>query len=317
MKMREAYGNILVELAKENRDIVVLDPDMKTSCALEKFEKMFPERYFTIGIAEQNTMGIAAGLATCGKIPFVNSFACFISTRPFDQMRVSVAFAKLNVKIVAGHGGLATGPDGATAQALEDIGIVRSLPGMTVIVPADCKETEKAIVASCIDHQGPVYIRLTRPDVEDIFDNSYQFKIGKAALLSEGKDATIIACGIMVSIALKAAETLSKNGIKARVINMSTIKPLDAEAVIKAAEDTGAIVTAEDHSIYCGLGSSVAEVLAENCCVPMERVGVRDKFGKSGGTEELFEMYGLSASNIVSSVERVVMKKNRKKPLGP
>lgn len=313
MKMRDAYGNILVKLGRKNKDIVVLDADMKRSCALEAFQKQFPERYLSIGIAEQNMMGMAAGLAAYGKIPFVNSYACFLSTKSCDQLRVAVAYTKLNVKIIAGHGGLATGPDGATHQALEDIGIVRSIPGMTLIVPSDYKETERAVVASCINYKGPVYIRLTRPDVDSIFNDSYEFQIGKASVVKEGSDATIIACGVMVSLALGAANTLSKQGINTRVINMSSIKPLDNQAIIKAAEDTGAIVTAEDHNIYGGLGSAVAEVLVENSPVPMQRVGVRDSFGKSGSTEELFKIYGLSASHIVNAVQRVIEKKNRQR----
>lgn len=314
MKMRDAYGNLLVKLGREDKDIVVLDADMKKSCALEAFQKEFPERYLSIGIAEQNMMGIAAGLAAYGKIPFVNSYACFLSTKSCDQLRVAVAYTKLNVKIIAGHGGLATGPDGATHQALEDIGIVRSIPGMTVIVPADGIETERAVVASCIKYKGPVYVRLTRPDVEPIFDDSYEFQMGKAPLVKEGSDATIVACGIMVSLALEAANTLTKQGISTRVINMSSVKPLDDQAIIKAAEDTGAIVTAEDHNIYGGLGSAVAEVLVENNCVPMERIGVRDSFGKSGSTEELFKIYGLSVSHIVNAVQRVIDKKTRQRP---
>lgn len=309
MKMRDAYGSLLVKLGRENKDIVVLDADMKKSCALEAFQKEFPERYLSIGIAEQNMMGMAAGLAAYGKIPFVNSYACFLSTKSCDQLRVAVAYTKLNVKIIAGHGGLATGPDGATHQALEDIGIVRSIPGMTLIVPADCKETEKAVVTTCINYKGPVYIRLTRPDVDSIFDDSYEFQMGKAPIVKEGSDAAIVACGIMVSLALEAANTLSKQGISTRVINMSSIKPLDNQAIVKAAKDAGAIVTAEDHNIYGGLGSAVAEVLVENKCVPMERIGVRDSFGKSGSTEELFNIYGLSVSHIVNAVQRVTAKK--------
>jgi len=258
-------------------------------------------------------MGIAAGLAAYGKIPFVNSFACFLSTKSCDRLRVAVVYTKLNVKIIAGHGGLATGPDGATHQALEDIGIVRSISGITLIVPADCKEREKAVVTTCINYKGPVYIRLARPDVDPIFDDSYEFQIGKAAIVNEGSDATIVACGIMVSLALEAANTLGKQGISTRVINMSSIKPLDNQAIIKAAEETGAIVTAEDHNVYGGLGSVVAEVLVENKCVPMQRVGVKDSFGKSESTEELFKIYGLSVSHIVNAVQKVVEEKSRQR----
>lgn len=309
MTQRKAYGNILVKLAQENKDIVVLDADLKKSCGIEAFTKKFPERYISLGVAEQNMMGIAAGLAAYGKIPFVNSFSCFLSTKSCDQLRVAVAYSKLNVKIIAGHGGLATGPDGATHQALEDIGIVRSIPGITVIVPADSIETEKAIMTSCINYKGPVYIRLTRPDIKPIFNESYNFEIGKAPVVIEGNDVSIIACGIMVSIAIEASKILSKKGINTRVINMSTIKPINSKSIIKAAKDTGAIVTAEDHNIYGGLGSAVAEVLAENYCVPMERIGIKDIFGKSGETEELFALYGLSTPNIIKAVQRLLAKK--------
>lgn len=306
-KMTEAYDEVLPELAKENRDIVVLDADLRPHVGLGRFAQAFPERYFTVGIAEQNMVGIAAGLATCGKIPFVNTFACFFE-KAYEPIRIAVAYTKLNVKIVGSHSGISTGPDGATHEAIEDIAIFRALPNMTLISPADYVEAAKAVRA-VVEHKGPVYVRFTVPAVETIFDNSYDFQIGKAVTVRDGSDATVMATGIMVSEALEAANSLAKDGLDVRVVNVSTIKPIDEEAIVKAARETGAIVTAEDHSIIGGLGSAVSEVLGEHKPAYIERVGVKDAFGKSGHTEELFEIYGLTALDIAKAVNRVVDRK--------
>ena len=311
--MREAYGRLLVELAGQNEKIVVLDADMAQSCGLQHFRDAFPDRFFNIGIAEQNMMGIAAGLAAYGKIPFVNSFACFLSTRSCDQLRVAVAYGKLNVKIVAGHGGISVGEDGATHQGLEDIAIVRAIPNMVLIVPADPVETAAAVRAA-IEYDGPVYIRLARPKVKALFDDSYKFQIGKAVTMKEGKDASLLAIGIMVSRALEAAQLLEKRGLNVNVINVSTIKPLDRETIVRAVEQTGLIVTLEDHSVIGGLGSAVAEVLAEeDKPVIMRRLGIPDVFGESGTFEELLAKYGLTVPDIVKVVAELVQKKRDSK----
>lgn len=307
MKMRDAYGKTLVELGRESEAIVVLEADMKKACGCQYFQKEFPERSFTIGIAEQNMVGVAAGLAAYGKIPFVNTFSCFF-LRAIDQIRVAVSYPALNVKMVGGSAGISTGPDGATHQAIEDIAVMRSIPNMTVIVPADPTEAAQTTRA-CIEYPGPVYIRLTRPDIEPIFDENYRFKIGRAPVLHQGSDATIMATGVMVSFALSAVDLLAQEGLRVRVLNCSTIKPLDKEAVIHAAKETGAIVSAEDHNIMGGLGGAIAEVIGEECPVPLGRVGVRDHFGESGKTEELQKIYGLTAQDIAEAVKKVVKKK--------
>jgi transketolase len=305
--MTEAYGEVLVELAKENRDIVVLDADLGIHVGIQPFAEAFPERYFTVGIAEQNIVGIAAGLAAYGKIPFANTFACFFE-KAYEQIRIAVAYTKLNVKIVGTHSGIATGPDGATHEALEDIAIFRALPNMTLISPGDYIEAAKAVRA-IVEHKGPVYLRFTRPALPAIFDKSYGFQIGRAVTLRDGSDATIMATGIMVSEALETAKSLAKEGLDVRVVDVSTIKPIDEGAIVKAASETGAIVTAEDHSIIGGLGSAVSEVLGEHKPAYIERVGVKDAFGKSGRTEELFEIYGLTALDIAKAVNRVLERK--------
>ncbi|GAW93167.1 transketolase family protein [Calderihabitans maritimus] len=308
---REAYGKTLVKLGAENKDIVVLDADLAKSTKTALFAREFPERFFDMGIAEQNMMGTAAGLATAGKIPFVSTFAVFATGRAFDQIRNSIAYPRLNVKIAASHAGITVGEDGASHQSVEDIALMRSLPGMTVIVPADAVETEQAVKAA-VEYSGPVYIRLGRSAVPVIYDNrDYTFRIGKAHRLREGTDAAIMATGIMVSIALEAAEKLEKMGLQVQVVNISTIKPLDKEAVLEAARTTGAIVTAEEHNIIGGLGSAVAEVLVEAYPVPMERVGIKDSFGESGKPGELLEKYGLTAEHLVEAVVRVEKRKRQ------
>lgn len=307
---REAYGKALQKLGAENKDIVVLDADLSKSTKTADFAKLFPERFFDMGVAEANMLGTAAGLAAAGKIPFASSFAVFATGRAFEQIRNSIAYPGMNVKIAATHAGLSVGEDGASHQSIEDIAIMRVLPNMTVIVPADATETEKAIRAA-VEIKGPVYIRLGRLGLPVLFDDSYNFTVGKAYTLQDGKDVTIIACGLMVEPARDAAAELAKAGIQARVLNMPTIKPIDRDAITAAARDTGAIVTAEEHSIIGGLGSAVAEVLAENVPAPLERVGVKDTFGESGKPAELLEKYGLTAEEIVTAVKRVLERKKK------
>lgn len=304
---RDAYGKALAKIGAENKDIVVLDADLSKSTKTVNFAKEFPERFFNIGIAEQNLIGTAAGLAAAGKIPFASTFAVFATGRAFEQIRNTVCYPKLNVKIAASHAGLTVGEDGGSHQAIEDIAIMRSLPNMTVLVPADGIETE-AVVRAAVDYKGPVYIRLGRPNVPVIMPENYEFKIGKAVRLKEGKDITIIATGIMVSMALEAAEVLAGEGIDVRVVNMASIKPIDTEEVIKAAKETGAIVTAEEHNIIGGLGSAVAEVIVENHPVPMARVGVKDVFGESGTPNDLLEKYELTSKALVQEVKKLVQK---------
>ncbi len=305
---REAYGKALQKLGAENKDIVVLDADLAKSTKTADFAKLFPQRFFDMGVAEANMLSTAAGLAAAGKIPFVSSFAVFATGRAFEQIRNSIAYPALNVKIAATHAGLSVGEDGASHQSVEDIAIMRVLPNMTVIVPADGTETEKAVRAA-VELKGPVYIRLGRLGVPVIFDDNYQYTVGKAVTLQDGKDVTVIACGLMVGPAQEAAAALANEGIRARVLNMHTVKPVDKDAIVAAARETGAVVTAEEHSIIGGLGSAVAEVLAETVPVPMERVGVMDTFGESGKPAELLEKYGLTAKDIVRAVKKVLARK--------
>jgi len=306
---REAYGKTLVSLGEKNPKIVVMDADLSCSTKTGLFCKKFPERFFNAGVAEQDMIGIAAGLATTGKIVFVSTFAVFGSGRAWDQIRVSLAYPRLNVKIVVTHGGITTGEDGVTHQALEDIAIMRVMPNLTVIVPADAFETIQVIKALEKAH-GPAYVRLSRPATPLVYEKEdYDYKIGKANCMREGKDLTIIACGLMVGQALEAAEELAKKGISAQVINMHTIKPLDKDAIIKAAKKTGAIVTAEEHTVLGGLGGAVAEVLVENCLVPQVRVGMKDMFAESGQPQELLEKYGMTPANIVSACKLVLERK--------
>ena len=305
---RDAYGEALAELGAVNENIVVLEADLSKSTKTSDFKKVYPERHFNMGIAEQNMLGVAAGFAAAGKIPFASSFAVFATGRAYDQIRNSIAYPNLNVKIAATHAGLTVGEDGGSHQMLEDIALMRALPNMTVIVPADGIETKQAIKAAA-EYEGPVYIRMGRPKVPVLFDDNYTFEIGKGVVLKEGTDVTLVGTGIMVSKAVEAAELLAAEGISAAVVNISTIKPLDAELIIAQAQKTGAIVTCEEHNIYGGLGSAVAEVLVENCPVPMARVGVADKFGESGLPDELLEKYGLTAANIVVQAKAVIAKK--------
>ncbi|MFA5536971.1 MAG: transketolase family protein [Bacillota bacterium] len=302
---RDAYGKALAELGKNNPKVVVLDADLAGSTKTINFKKLFPERFFNMGIAEQNLMGTAAGLASSGKVTFASTFAIFAVGRAFEQIRNSIAYPKMNVKIAATHAGLTVGEDGASHQAIEDIALMRSIPEMVVIVPADGVETEQAVKAAA-DYHGPVYLRLGRARVPVIYDNNYQFKIGRAHLLREGKDVGLIATGLMVAVALEAAELLQREGIAAAVLNVSTIKPLDQEAILDLARKTGALVTAEEHTVLGGLGSAVAETVGESFPVPVMRVGVEDVFGESGSPKELLEAYGLTKENLVQKAKEAL-----------
>ena len=303
---RDSYGQTLVELGNEREDIVVMDADLAAATKTGMFKKAHPERFFNAGIAEGNMMSIAAGLAAAGKTVFASSFAMFAAGRAFEQIRNSIAYPRLNVKIAASHAGISVGEDGATHQCCEDIGIMRTIPGMVIINPADGPEA-KAAVRAAADYDGPVYLRLGRLAVPVFNDENVDFEIGKGKVMREGTDVTIIATGLEVAEAMIAADSLQAEGISARVVNMATIKPIDKDIVLQAAAETGAIVTAEEHNIIGGLGSAVAEVLVESGKpVPMLRVGVEDTFGRSGPALELLELYGLTAPHIADKVKAVL-----------
>lgn len=303
---REAYGKALAKLAAINENVVVLDADLSKSTKTADFKAVAPERFINMGIAESNMMGVAAGLSTCGKIPFASTFAMFAAGRAFEQIRNSICYPSLNVKICATHAGLTVGEDGATHQSIEDISLMRSIPNMIVINPSDAIETEAAIYAAA-EYNGPCYVRLGRLAVSVINDNSdYKFKIGKGVTLTKGNDITIIATGMMVELALEAKEELAKDGIDARIINIHTIKPIDKELLINAAKETGAIVTVEEHSIIGGLGSAVAEVITEEYPVPVLKVGIKDTFGESGKPNELLKAYGLTTEAIVEHSKKAI-----------
>lgn len=302
---RDGFGEALVELGRANKDVVVLSADLTESTRANWFRKEFPDRFFGVGVAEQDMMGVAAGFALTGKIPFACTFGVFASGRAWDQIRVSIAYMKLGVKIAGTHGGISVGGDGATHQALEEIALMRILPNMTVIVPCDAIEAKKATIAAA-SHKGPVYLRLGRSGVPVVTKEDAVFKIGKADILREGSDVSIIACGQLVSEALEACELLKGEGIKARLINLHTPKPIDRETVIKAARETGAIVTAEEHTILAGMGSAVAEVVTDEFPVPVKMVGVRDRFGVSGEPDDLFEYFGLKAKHIVMAAKEAI-----------
>lgn len=301
---RESYGAALAALG-EQYDIIVLDADLSKSTKTDVFKKKFPDRFINMGIAEANMMSTAAGLAACGKIVFASSFAMFAAGRAFEQVRNSICYPNLNVKIGATHAGISVGEDGATHQCLEDIGIMRTLPNMVVINPADDTEA-KAAVKAAVCHNGPVYLRFGRLGVPVLFDDSYNFEIGKGVQLKDGSDVTLVATGLLVGSALEAAELLKNEGISARVINIHTIKPIDKDIIAKAACETGALVSCEEHNIIGGLGSAVAEVLCETCPAPMLRVGTCDVFGKSGKPAELFEEYGLTAAAISEKAKQAI-----------
>ena len=302
---RNGFGEAIVELGKENRDILVVDIDIGKSCKTGDFRKQLPDQYLNVGIAEQNGAGLAAGLATCGKIPFVVTYAAFGSMRICEMIRQEIAYPNLNVKIACSHGGLTPANDGASHQAIEDMGILRTIPNMTVIMPADYTSA-KTLVKAAAKFNGPVYLRFTRDAVPVIYDENEEFEIGKAKLLREGKDVSLIANGDTVCIALQAAELLAAKGISAKVLDMHTIKPLDVDAVVSCIEQTGKIVTVEDHNILNGLGSAVAEVMAECGKGKLKRVGVLDQFGQSAPYERLLEMNGITAENVAVQAEKLL-----------
>ena len=304
---REAYGNALVELA-EKYDYVVLDADLAEATKTVKFKKAYPERFFDCGIAEGNMISVAAGLAAAGKMAFASSFAMFAAGRAFEQVRNSVGYPHLNVKIGATHAGITVGEDGATHQCLEDIALMRTIPGMTIVNPCDAVEARAAVEAA-MQTYGPFYLRFGRCACPVLCDEDYKFELGKGVLMRDGRDATVIATGYMVHLALEAAQALAAEGIDVRVINIHTIKPLDKDIILKAAVETGAIVTAEEHNIIGGLGSAVAEAVCEGCPVPVLRVGVEDRFGKSGKVPPLLEEYGLTVENIADKLRAAVKMK--------
>lgn len=300
---REGYGEALVELGKEHPELVVLDADLAAATKTSVFQKAFPDRHIDCGIAESNMAGIAAGLATAGKVPFMSSFAMFATGRAYEQIRNSIGYPGLNVKIGASHAGITVGEDGATHQCNEDLALMRNIPGMVVINPSDVVEAKEAVIAA-YNYKGPVYIRFGRAAVPVINDNpNFKFEIGKGSILKEGKDVTIIATGLLVSSALDAAQMLQEDGIDAEVLNIATIKPLDEELVIASARKTGKVVTAEEHSIIGGLGSAVCECLSEKAPTPVYRIGIRDVFGQSGSAAELVEKYELDAKGVYRQVK--------------
>ena len=308
VSLRETYGKTLVELGGENSDIVVLEADLSPSTMTHFFASEFPERFFDCGIAEQNMVSIAAGLAASDKIPFASTFAVFVPGRCFDQIRMSIAQPGLNVKLVATHGGISVGEDGSSHQSIEDLALITSLPGFTVVVPADAIETAQAVRVAASSY-GPFYIRLCRPKMPLVYNDDYHFNLGKAVTIRRGEKVTIIAIGIMVAAALEAAENLKREGIDCCVLNMPTLKPLDEAAIIKAATDTGAIVTAEEHLEHGGLGSLVAQVVAKYHPVPMGFVAIKDTYAKSGKAAELLQRYGLTAKDIEQAVHKVTKSK--------
>ncbi|OGX32971.1 MAG: transketolase [Omnitrophica WOR_2 bacterium RIFCSPLOWO2_12_FULL_51_24] len=302
---RDGFGEALVELGKINKDVVVLSADLTASVRANWFKDKYPERFFNFGVAEQDMISTAAGFALSGKVPFACTFGIFASGRAWDQIRLSVCYMNLNVKISGTHGGISVGPDGASHQALEEITLMRVLPNMTVIVPCDSEEARLATLASA-SYPGPIYLRLGREPFPIITDYKDSYRIGKALRMADGSDITIIGTGVMVQEALKAHEELKKRGISARLLNLHTVKPIDKEEIIKAAIETGAIVTAEEHTVVGGMGSAVSEVLVENCPVPMRMVGIKDRFGESGDALELMKYFGLSAEGIVKAALEVL-----------
>jgi transketolase len=305
---RVEYGKTLAQLGAENPHIVVLDADLSGSTQTHHFAKVFQDRFFNVGIAEQDLMGTAAGLALGGKIPFASTFAMFATGRAWEQIRQTIAYGNLNVKIVASHGGVTVGEDGGSHQALEDLALMRILPNMVVLVPADGPET-RAMTRWAAGYQGPVYIRTGRMAVPLIYDNSYTFELGRGTLLREGRDVTLMGIGIMVQACLDAAALLAKEGLAARVVNLSCLKPLDWELVVESARRTGAVVTAEEHMVTGGLGSAVSEVLAEHCPTPLKRIGLRDTFGISGKPKDLLAHYGLTPEDIKQAALKVLARK--------
>ena len=303
---RESYGNALVEAGKEHEDLIVLDADLAGATKTGIFKKAFPERHWDVGIAEANMTGIAAGLATCGKVPFISSFAMFAAGRNFEQVRNSIGYPHLNVKIGATHAGISVGEDGATHQCLEDIALMRSIPGMVVISPADDVEARAAVIAA-YNYQGPVYLRFSRLATPVFHDpETYEFQIGKGEKLTDGYDIAVISTGLMTNEALRAAVLAKRQGMNVRVINMPTIKPIDEEIILTAARECGRIITVEEHSVIGGLGEAVCSVVSEKLPVPVRRIGVMDQFGHSGPANEVLRDYGLTADNIVNVIRDIV-----------
>ncbi len=304
---RDAYGAALVEIGKTNRDVVVLDADLSKSTKTAEFGKVFPDRFFNVGIQEANLVGVASGLAASGKIPFISSFACFLTCKGFEQLRMAVAFSEQNVKVVVSHGGISVGEDGASQMSIEDIALACVLPGFVVMVPADEYATA-ALIHESVRHHGPVFVRTGRPKAPLVHNASSKFKIGKGVLLREGKHVTLVANGLLVFEALQAAELLEKEGIKASVIDMHTVKPLDEELLLNEAKKTHHVVVAEEHQIWGGLGSAVARFLSQHHPCKMEFVAIQDTYAESGTPEGLFEKYGLTASHIVQAAKRALGK---------
>jgi len=311
MLARQGWADALIELGEKDPRIVVLDADLAKSTLTCQFKDKFPKRFFDMGIAEQNMINVAGGLSLTGLIPFVTTYGVFVSGRAWEQIRTSICYGNLNVKFGGAHGGISVGPDGATHQALEEITIMRVLPGMTVIVPSDFYETKKAVMAS-VEINGPVYIRFGREKTPVVTTPDMPFKIGKAINMKEGKDITIVACGSMVAEALDAADALAQKGISAEVVNLHTIKPMDKDAILASAKKTGCVVTAEEHQLFGGMGGAVAEVLAQAHAVPMEMVGINDTFGESGQPRELMEKYGLTSKEIFEKSIKVLSRKKSK-----
>ena len=305
---RKAYGKALVELGKKNENIVVFDADLSKSTMTADFGKEFPDRFFNAGIAEANMMGMAAGMAMSGKVAFASTFAMFAAGRAYEIIRNSIAYPDANVKICATHAGITVGEDGASHQCIEDLALMRVIPGMTVIHPADATSTSK-LIEQVAEMDGPCYVRLGRLDIPVIYDKNANIEIGKGVIVREGHDHTVIACGLMVNEALTAAEKLEKEGISVRVIDMHTIKPLDSDIIITAAKETGSIITAEEHSVIGGLGSAVAEVLSQNCPVSMKLIGIQDRFGQSGKPALLMEEYNITSNDIVLAVREAQLSK--------
>jgi transketolase len=305
---REAYGEALLEVGTENKNIIVIDADLAKSTFSWTFGKVFPERFFNIGIQEANMVGIASGLASSGKIPFISSFAAFILCKGFDQLRMGAAYPKLNVKVAGSHGGISIGEDGVSQQSVEDVALACALPGFIVCIPSD-EHTMRAAVRAAAEHEGPVYLRLGRPKTYVVHEEKVHFEFGRSIQLRDGNALTIVANGLLVAQALMAAETLAKKGVEARVIDMHTIKPLDAAALERASHETGAFVVAEEHMHHGGLGSAVAQALVAGTPAPVEYVDLGDRYAESGKPDDLLEKYGMTAKNIVSAAERVLARK--------
>ena len=307
---RDAYGKTLVELGQTNPDVIVLDADLSKSTKTDFFAKAFPDRFVDVGIAEANLVGVATGLAICGKIPFISSFACFLMCKGYEQLRVGVAFPGINLKVVTSHSGISVGEDGASQQSVEDLALAATLVGFVVLSPSDEFQT-KALVKQMAAYKGPVYMRTGRPKAPVIYDDKTKFEIGKGILLREGKDLTIVATGLLVFEALEAAEILKAKGVSASVIDIHTLKPIDRELLVSQAKKTGAVLVAEEHLIWGGLGSIVSQTLSENCPVPMEFVGMNDCYAESGPPEKLLEKYGFTSKNLVKAAEKLLTKKSK------